>query len=564
MASRMNRIRGRIATALLGVSVLAIGWVMVEWTINRKYVDPGESLRLIYKGPPLPFLPGYSLETAKPGQFAQVDEEGSPLQKGVLEVLKGPGRHFYSPFWWDREILEDIVVQPGQVGIATSKMGTNLPPGQFLVDGGLGETTHKGVLRKVFPPGRYRVNDYAYPFKVIELEEVTSGSQTKHTGWVEIETGYVGVVTNLTDNPLTGAQPGIQDKVLPPGLYPINPDEQHVDIVEIGFREKSITMQRKFDAQGEPMFDESGEPMIVDNDSGISFPSSDGFGISMDFTAIWGVMPNQAPEIIRTFGNVAAVEDKVIVPQIDSICRNMGSKLGAVEMLVGESRQQFQLDTSKEFERALEEKNVTLSYGLVRYIFIPQEVRLPIQEAFISDELKLTREQEQLTAKTEGNLREAEARVELEQERVKVETEKLVAETIAEGNKVAKETAAETIKLVAAVDKEVAELEAQATIQLGQAAATTKQLREEARSDKFRLAVEAFGSGQAYNQWVFASGLPEDVELQLLYAGEGTFWTDLKGFTDVMLGKQVSETQRAGQQSSQTAQPASNRSRRSR
>lgn len=559
MASVLNRFRGQIGTLLLGAAVIAIAWVGIEWTINRKYVDQGESLLLTYKGPPLPFLPGYTMPTAGGGQFAEVDEDGSPLQKGVLAEMKGPGRHFYSPFWWERQVVADKVVKPGEVGIATSKMGENLPASQFLVDGDLGETNHKGVLRKVFPPGRYRVNEYAYGFDVIKLEEITSGNQKKHTGWVEIEAGYIGVVTNLTDNPETGALPGIQDAVLPPGLYPINPKEQHVDIVEIGFREKSITSRRQLDAQGEPMFDASGEPAIVDDDTGISFPSSDGFGIHMDFTAIWGVMPDQAPEVIRKFGNVAAVEDKVIVPQIESICRNMGSKLGAVDLLVGESRQQFQLDTSESFEKALEEKNLTLSYGLVRYIFIPQEVRLPIQEAFISDELKLTREQEQLTAKTEANLREAEAKVELEKERVRAETEKLVAEAMAEGQKVAEETAAETLKLVAAIDKEIAELEAQATVTLGQAGATTTKLREEARADKFRLAVEAFGSGEAYNQWVFASGLPEDVQLNLLYAGEGTFWTDLKGFTDVMLGKQVSDEQRGG--SNPPVQPARNRAR---
>ena len=50
---------------------------------------------------------------------------------------------------------------------------------------------------------------------------------------------------------------------------------------------------------------------------------------------------------------------------------------------------------------------------------------------------------------------------------------------------------------------------------------------EEATADRFRLAVEAFGTPQAYNKWVFASGLPNDVNLQLLYAGQGTLWTDL-------------------------------------
>ncbi len=50
---------------------------------------------------------------------------------------------------------------------------------------------------------------------------------------------------------------------------------------------------------------------------------------------------------------------------------------------------------------------------------------------------------------------------------------------------------------------------------------------EEAKADRFRLAVEAFGTPQAYNNWIFATGLPDDVTLQLLYAGPGTLWTDI-------------------------------------
>jgi hypothetical protein len=41
--------------------------------------------------------------------------------------------------------------------------------------------------------------------------------------------------------------------------------------------------------------------------------------------------------------------------------------------------------------------------------------------------------------------------------------------------------------------------------------------------------VKAFGNAGAYTKWQFAEGLPEDIQLQLFYAGEGTLWTDLKG-----------------------------------
>ncbi len=532
--------------ALLALIVLCLaGWQAFEWTVNRVYVPAGESLLLRYRGLPIPFLPGKP--QCAPGAFAKVDEHGRPLECGVLEQMVGPGRHFYCPLWWETTRVKDTVIEPGHVALVTSKMGDDLPAGEYLVDGDLDSTTHKGILRKVLVPGTYRVNPYAYEVEDVATKVVDAGNQKKHTGWVKIPAGYVGVVTNLANNPITGAKTGIQRNVLQPGIYPVNGKEQHVDIVEIGYREKSIIANLKLDKSGDPILDESGEPVIADDDSSIGFPSNDGFEIHMDFTAIWGIMPDQAPHLIDTFGNVSAVETKVVIPQMESICRNMGSKLGAVELLVGDSRKKFQEETAKAFQKVLNEKNITLKYGLVRHIYIPQEVRLPIQESFIADEKKITAEQQQKTTRTEALLREAESRVQYESQRVRVETDKLVASAIAIGQKTAEETRAETKQKVAAVDRKTAELDAQATVVLGEATAAARKLMEEAKAQKFQLAVEAFGSGNAYNQWVFATGLPDDIKLNLLYAGEGTFWTELKGFTETMLGRQVKALQESPQ-----------------
>ena len=286
-----------------------------------------------------------------------------------------------------------------------------------------------------------------------------------------------------------------------------------------------------------------GEPDMDDAVGGIVFPSKDGFTIHMDFTAIWGILPEQAPRVVEFSGNVDAVEQRVVVPLIESICRNEGSKLGAVELLVGETREKFQDDTTEQFETRLKETGVALQYGLVRHIYIPREVRFPIQQKYLADELTLTRDQEQLTARMEADLREQERTVDLESERIKVETEKLVAEKLAEGKKTAAETRAETNKRLATIDRETAELERQAKVLLGQAEAAAQQKLEEAKAERFQLAVEAFGTPQAFNQWVFATGLPQDLDLQMLYAGEGTFWTDLKGFEQTLLGRQAAREQ---------------------
>ena len=341
---------------------------------------------------------------------------------------------------------------------------------------------------------------------------------------------------------------GVQDNVLPPGIYPINGSEQQVDIVEIGYTETTIKSVQKRMSDGSLFLDDKGEPVIADSKTGIHFPSNDGFPIHMDFTAIWGIMPDQAPQVIRTFGNLNAVEEKVVLPQTESICRNKGSQYSAVELLVGVDRTKFQLETGKAFKAILDDKKITMLYGLVRHIYIPKEVRAPIQAKFIADEVRLTKDQEQLTAREEATFREAERGIQLEAEKVRSETRKLVATALAEGTKVVGETRAETIKFVAAVDKETAQQEAAATVVLGEANATAEKMQREAKAEKFKLAVQAFGTSESYNQWVFASGLPEDIRLQLLYAGDGTFWTDLKGFTPTVLGKQLDDARKQKQQ----------------
>jgi regulator of protease activity HflC (stomatin/prohibitin superfamily) len=505
----------RVLTTVGGLVLITaiVGGSLFHWSINRVYVEEGYSLQLRYKGP---LLVG-KREPAKRGFWA---EEG---QIGVLQKLRGPGRHFYCPIWWERKQVPDILIKPGEVGVVTCKLGDDLPPGEFLVDGDIGTTEYKGILRKVLHPGRYRINPYGYEVEVIKAVEEAG----KLAGWVEIPTGYVGVVTNLANNPETGKFVGVQAEVLPPGIYPINGREQQVDVVEIGYRHTTIQATKQMTADGRVAKDSSGEPIFSGVDSGIEFPSKDGFEIHMDFTAVWGLLPDQAPHAIRTIGNVDAIEEKIVAPQIASICRTTGSKFKAVELLVGADRETFQQDTLESFKRELIKKEITLLYGLVRHIYIPQEVRKPIQTAVIAEELSLTRGQEQLTAKAEASFREAEKGVELEKERVDVDTEKLFETRLAEGDREAKGIDAETERLIAKIEKDTAILEAQAVEILGRAENEGKQLIEEAKAGKFALAVQAFGTPTAYNNWVFATGLPDNVDLKFLYAGEGTLWTDM-------------------------------------
>jgi hypothetical protein len=522
----MHGTKSTLATMALGALFIVFAcYGAFQWTVCRVSVPAGQSLLLRYKGP---LVLAWGNKYAAPGHFAAEGEIG------VQEKMPGPGRHFYCPIWWERTLVDDVVVQPGQLAIITSKLGNDLPSGQFLVDGDLGEAKSKGILRRTFGPGRYRINTYGYEASIVKAEQVDVGNrQFKHSGWVHIYPGYVGVVTYLTDNPAVGRKTGIQNDTLPPGLYPVNPREMQIDIVSIGYNAKEISTDKLKDAKGKDALDESGEEQPVP-DTGISFPSSDGFKIHMDFSAVWGIMPAQAPDIIRRFGNLDAVEQKVIVPQCESICRNNGSKVGAVGLLIGTSRQEFQAAVDTSFNAILKEKNISLLYGLVRHIYIPKDVREPIQRGYVADELALTRTQETTTAKMEARLREAEQKVLLEAARVTEGTKKLVAETTANGQKVAETMVAETEKKVAAIDRQCAEIDAQKTVALGEAENAAKRMQQEAKAQLFELAVKAFGDPTAYTKWQFAQGLPENIELKMIYSGPGTLWTDLKGIQPVV------------------------------
>ena len=68
---------------------------------------------------------------------------------------------------------------------------------------------------------------------------------------------------------------------------------------------------------------------------------------------------------------------------------------------------------------------------------------------------------------------------------------------------------------------------------LGEAENAAKRMQQEARAGLFELAVTAFGDPTAYTKWQFAQGLPEEIDLKMIYSGPGTLWTDLKGLMPV-------------------------------
>ena len=200
-------------SVIAGVAIIAAAFLAFLWTCCRVYVPEGYMAVVTAKlGKPLP-----------PGQI--LAEKG---QKGVQREVLGEGRHFLDPINHDWKIVPVKTIPLGSVGIVTSKVGNDLPPGDILAP----DELSKGVWRRVLGPGSYRLNPEGYDVAVLSA--------------VSIPIGYVGVVTSLAGEPAPEGsfagpgQKGVREQPLQPGLYYVNPRAYQVDLVEVGMNQVSI------------------------------------------------------------------------------------------------------------------------------------------------------------------------------------------------------------------------------------------------------------------------------------------------------------------------------------
>jgi regulator of protease activity HflC (stomatin/prohibitin superfamily) len=549
--------------------VLLFAEIFWQWVFCRFYVGPNEMAVITSKnGDPL-----------EPGQI--LAREG---QKGIWEETLGEGRHFLNPVFYEWEINDVILVQPGKAAVVTSKIGENLAEGEFIAERG-----RKGIWHSVLGPGKYRMNPYGYNIEIVDA--------------ISIPIGYAGVITSLSGEQAEGGQfavgkqKGVRKDVLQPGLYYVNPKEYKVDVLEIGINQvsllgrtggKVVTKARqlgqnealnvlqsavleKQEAKRQDYFSKrSSSAQVqkfkrgeqVDFDTGrpladmapaplgegemnltelVSFPSRDGFQISLDMTVEFELSPDSIAGIFRRYGDLPAVVDKIIMPQITSISRNKGSEYRAKDFIVGEGREKFQNDITVSLEQTLGAKGIKVYNALIRHVEVPDEIRAPIQQVSIAVEQDLTNKERQNTARKQAELNTELSLIQQRGEQVLQETEKIKAEIAADLEKQVAQIQAETLKQAAEVKKQTAAIAADKVRVLGQAKASALQKVDGEKANGLMLKTAVFNNPVAYAQWRFADTLNPKMKLNIIHAGEGTLWTDLEntGFAELGGAKQL-------------------------
>jgi hypothetical protein len=105
--------------------------------------------------------------------------------RGVQRAFLTEGRYFRNPYNWEWEVVPQIVIPDGKMGIKISLTGDDLPYGEFLAKlGPDGQPTTKGIVPGVLRPGRYQIHKYLY--KVDDNHKP-----------VTVPAGFVGIQTNL-------------------------------------------------------------------------------------------------------------------------------------------------------------------------------------------------------------------------------------------------------------------------------------------------------------------------------------------------------------------------------
>ena len=112
----MKKIVKFVVGVVLVLAALQFMWL---WGFCRFYVGPDRMAIITAKN-------------GKPLGPAQILAHKG--QKGIWDEPLAEGRHFLNPIFYDHQIRQVTIIPPGKVGIVTSKVGEELPEGEFIAE----------------------------------------------------------------------------------------------------------------------------------------------------------------------------------------------------------------------------------------------------------------------------------------------------------------------------------------------------------------------------------------------------------------------------------------------
>ncbi len=422
--------------------------------------------------------------------------------RGIQREILPPGTYYMNPLAVKVEQFTMTIINKGQVGVVTKKVGDMPPPGTILVSR---DDKFQGIQREVLQPGMYYINPYERAVKLVDA--------------VIVPDGYVGVQVAKTGKSKSSdrllakkGERGILEEILSPGISYVNPFEFEIVVFD--------TREQRYEMSSVP---EEGD---TKGDDSIYFLSDDGFEIRFDLTVLYHVSVNHTPLIVATIGrDINTVRDKIIRPAARSFARIIGSKNKGEEFIHGVTREKFQTDLFNALKAKCARSNIIVNQSLVRHFEVPTSLRDPITKKVIALKMEQQYTQEQSTQKANAELSRQKQLVIFESEKVKAETIKIQAVIAAEQRRDEAEITMAQKKFEAEGDAAKQKIRADANLYAAQKEAEGIEVRKLAEAKGQKAMVDAW-SGQGA-QFIVASRLADVLKganlipLETLFGGAG-------------------------------------------
>lgn len=442
--------------------------------------------------------------TTKIGTDLKNGQEVAPddLHKGLqLEVLS-EGRYLKNPYVWNWKVYPMVEIPGDKMGVRVRLYGEDLPYGHFIAT----DEKHKGIVKEVLKPGRYAIN--AMVIDRVSKQEIGNANRSRRSDYVEIvelwdpkviPAGYEGIVTNLAGpmpkNPnallVEKDHRGPQELTYKPGTYYKNPYMYRINSID--------TRSQRFNlSQGKDM----------------TFPSKDGFPISLDGIIEFSVIPETAALTYVTYNDVTddqdgrsdisqEIIDKVIMPNARAFCRLRGSNTSAREFIGGETRTAFQKEFQKAITETCKSQGIEIVQALITKIKPPQAIAEPLRDREVNAQELKQYTQQILQQQQEAKLASEKALIEQAKKLTEADREVVEAVTLAKEEQQVALEAANRDKAVAEQKLEAAKDEAEAILARATAKAAVIGYQNEADAAGWKKAVEALGNdGEAYARYV--------------------------------------------------------------
>ena len=443
--------------------------------------------------------------------------------KGVQQEVLGEGRYFRNPYNWDWEVVQQVEIPAGALGVRVRLHGKEPPAGLIFAR----EDNQKGIVPEVLRPGRYAINAFVFSSaraSSTDRRAVFDRYRNNYAELIELHkpiivpAGFKGVVTLLSaplpEDPnvllVQEGKRGVQRKTLDPGTYYVNPYEKRINLVDC--------RAQRFD---------------ISKEGDMGFPSKDGFWVSLDGVIEYRVDPEMAADVFVKYNDESVngdrVDDeitkKIILPNTRSFCRLRGSNYSGREFISGDTRVEFQEDFQKRLAATCSSEGIKIVQALITTIRPPQKIASPVRDRQIAlqeekqfQQQILQQDSEQQLAIEQQLVKRSQAKVAADQEVIKVVTAARRKQEVAliEANQ----------RLgVAKYRLEAAEDTASAVMQRGEAAAAVINFNNTAEAAGWKKSVEAFGGdGNEFARWVMMRKLAPAYRKMMVNTADSRSW----------------------------------------